>query len=758
MASENLLLAGLNPEQRAAVTAPDGHALVVAGAGSGKTRVLIHRIAWLITERQVPAHAVLAVTFTNKAAKEMRHRLAGMLPDTIYNLWMGTFHSLAHRLLRLHWQEAGLKRDFQVADADDQRRWVKRVMGEQGWDDDTVPVREAVAWINRRKDDGLRPQSITPRDGREARLRQVYEIYSERLEKAGILDFGELLLRALELLQSRPALLQHYQDRFRHVLVDEFQDTNKVQYEWLKTLVGSVGYLFAVGDQDQSIYAFRGARATNMAAVLDDFPDVHEARLERNYRSTKPILDVANALIAKNTHRAPKTLWTERASGASVKVFSAHSETDEADFVVDRIRQRDRLHAFADHAILYRTNAQSRAFEEALLRARIPYRIYGGLRFFERAEIKDVMAYVRLLVNPNDDEAFERAISTPTRGVGAKTIEEIRRRAAGQRSLWSQVTSQVQPSPTRPYKNAQSFCVWLCRLQERLDDEPLSTVLADLIDESGLRAHHEKASRTERNSRADNLDELLSVVVRFQAPTTDGPASNAATIRSGAQVAVDFVAHTVLEAGQEGVGAAGDAVQLMTLHSAKGLEFPVVFLVGCEEGLLPSARSTQSSADLEEERRLAYVGITRAQQLLVLLHAEQRLLYGRHTLCEPSRFIDEIPASLLSWIRPQSAQKAVQKAAKKETPRTAPRTATSSRCATSANPKRPHTPPYSLDDRPIAMRPGQMVKHDRHGKGVVVSLSGTPPDQRVFVAFKGAGGRWIALATEQLHQVQGSGF
>lgn len=1094
MAPSSRLIQGLNPDQARAVSSPDNsHAMVVAGAGSGKTRVLTHRIAWLIEQCQLQPHAIMAVTFTNKAAREMEERLSKLLAGGPRGLWVGTFHGLAHRLLRLHWHEAGLNKDFQVMDSDDQKRWVKRVIAEQGWPDTVMPLKEAIAWINRQKDAGRRPSDIRPKDAYEARFRQLYDLYSERVEKAGQVDFGELLLRALEVLRDTPALLAHYQSRFRQILVDEFQDTNVVQYEWLKLLSGGGARVFAVGDVDQclvagslvetpqgpraieeikqgdivlsrgpkgvvvpspvtdayrskmagrcvritlasgkqitstpehahfagfrprvspqchltyvmhkagkgyrvgttrmysgkqggnalgyrhrsrgehadavwvvgvhedeksarlqeytismryglpmipfvkrarkgtgfcadqgmidvlfdsidtdtgasslftelgmspdhphyvaqsnldirknvtvvmcaqmpfaatrtgvrplhlvsaqsrdpgfedairqacpgvnvrfegvggvgrrftktstdlgrimeiahaaanrlgarivisgrmgsrsgdyslplmpasnivknmamfasdgalelvvavehieyegdvfdldvggahnfvangivthnSVYAFRGARVGNMHDFQRDFSPLEVVKLEQNYRSTRPILEAANAVIEHNGNRPAKVLWTDREDERKVDLFAAYSEMDEAAFVVDRVVQRHGAgQAYATNAVLYRTNAQSRAFEEAFMRAGIPYRIYGGLRFFERAEVKDAMAYVRLLLNRNDDEALERALATPSRGIGAKTIEEVRKQARQQSCSFWQVASAAGPD-TRPRRALRDFCDWLDGVADGASGHPMEETLRALIDESGLRAHHEKDSKGETNSRTDNLDELVSVASRFRAARASASPQQA----DGLSTLSDFLAHAVLEAGEAGSGANGDAVQLMTLHSAKGLEFPAVYLVGWEQGLFPSQRALMEQGQLEEERRLAYVGITRAERELAICHAEQRTLYGRTAPALPSAFLDEIPEQWTRKVRPSSGSRTAPRAGNPQSRRPAP-------CPRA----------WQADD----WRPGQQVRHPRHGLGVVIASSGFGPNARVHAAFKGVGAVWVDVGREHL--------
>jgi len=718
------LLDGLNPAQREAVSAPPGHYLVLAGAGSGKTRVLTHRIAWLNEVVGVPAHGIFAVTFTNKAAAEMRHRIDAQLRHGSRGLWIGTFHGLAHRLLRLHWQDAKLPEGFQILDSDDQLRLVKRVVQQLEFDEARFPPRQIAWWINAQKDEGRRPQHIQSGgdEWSEVMLRS-YVLYQERCDRAGLVDFAEILLRAHELLRDNPPLLAHYRQRFGQLLVDEFQDTNAIQYGFVRLLAGDSGQVFVVGDDDQSIYGWRGAKVENMQRFLRDFPGARTIRLEQNYRSSANILNAANAVIAHNPDRLGKQLWTDSGEGEPIDLYAAYNEIDEARFVVERVAQwvRDGG-SHGECAVLYRSNAQSRAFEETLLAEQVPYRVYGGVRFFERAEVKDTLAYLRLVANRGDDAAFERAVNTPARGIGERTLDEVRRLARGAGvSLW-EASLRVQQGNALQAR-ARNALAGFHALVDALDGEVAELPLKDKIDHvllrSGLRLHYTNESKGAADSRVDNLDELVSVASRF----VKGDEDDAAQLSE----LVAFLAYAALEAGEGQAQAGEDGVQLMTLHSAKGLEFPLVFLAGMEEGLFPNARSVEESGRLEEERRLAYVGITRARQKLVLSYAESRRLHGQDMYGVPSRFLREIPSPLLHEVRPR-----VQV----------------SRPAFAPRPRRDwgHA---SLDESP-GLRLGQNVVHAKFGSGVVTDLEGSGAHARVQVNFDEAGSKWLVLAYANL--------
>ncbi len=721
------LLDGLNAAQREAITAEPGHMLVLAGAGSGKTRVLTHRIAWLHEVHGVPMHGIFAVTFTNKAAGEMRHRADALLPHGTRGMWIGTFHGLAHRLLRLHWQDAKLPEGFQILDSDDQHRLVKRVVQALELDEARFPPRQIAWWINAQKDEGRRPQHIQPeKDEWASVMLRAYTLYQERCEQAGLVDFAEILLRAHELLRDHPPLLQHYRHRFQQLLIDEFQDTNSLQYAFIRLLAGDTGQVFVVGDDDQAIYGWRGAKVENVNRFLRDFPGAKTIRLEQNYRSSANILNAANAVIAHNPSRLGKQLWTDSGEGEPIDLYSAFNEIDEARFVVERIRQwvRDGG-SHGECAILYRSNAQSRAFEETLLGEQIPFRVYGGMRFFERAEIKDTLAYLRLMANRDDDAAFERAVNTPPRGIGERTLDEVRRRARDRSiSLWK-AAAEVAGGDALPAR-ARNAIAAFAQLIEAIADEAGELPLKDKIDHalarSGLRTHYELQSKGSLDSRTDNLDELVSVAARF----VKGDDEETAALSE----LVAFLAYAALEAGEGQTEAGEDGVQLMTLHSAKGLEFPLVFLVGLEEGLFPNNKSIEESGRLEEERRLAYVGITRARQKLVITYAEARRLHGQEMYGLPSRFLREIPSTLIHEVRPK-----VQV----------------SRPMYQAQPRKQwgHA---SLQETP-GLRVGQNVVHAKFGTGIVTDIEGSGAHARVQVNFEDAGSKWLVLAYANLQPV-----
>jgi DNA helicase-2/ATP-dependent DNA helicase PcrA len=753
------LIDPLNEAQREAVCAPSGHYLVLAGAGSGKTRVLTHRIGWLTQAEGVPPWAILAVTFTNKAAGEMRARLDALIPGSTQGLTVGTFHGIAHRLLRRHWRDAGLPETFQILDSDDQLRLVKRVVAGLGLDDAKFPPRQACWQINSWKDEGKRPDGIEHRDHPVTHtFVNIYKAYEDACRRAGLVDFGELLLRAHELWLKNPAVLEHYQQRWRHLLIDEFQDTNTLQYAWIRVLAGRTGMVFAVGDDDQSIYGWRGAKVENMAQFLRDFPGARTIKLEQNYRSTSTILKAANHVIQRNGSRLGKELWTAGDEGERIALYAAYNEQDEARFVVERIREYIDEHGSAkDCAILYRSNAQSRNFEEQLVQRRIGYRVYGGQRFFERAEVKDALAYLRLTANRHDDAAFERAVNTPPRGIGDRTLDVLRRRARSENiSMWEAVLGELvggselagraknavkaflamidemastySPSPLRGEGRGEGPALPETSTQsvpspnplpagERASVLNLAEQIEHAISHTGLRDFYEKDSRGNAESRVENLDELINVASRFERSNED--------IDAGISELNAFLSNATLEAGENQGEAWDDCVQLMTLHSAKGLEFPVVFLVGMEEGLFPSQRSVDDEGRLEEERRLAYVGITRAREKLIVTHAESRRMHGTEMLARPSRFLGEMPAELIDEVRPR-----VQV--------TRPVYAGRSRENSS-----------SLDESP-SVKLGQRVSHPSFGEGVVISAEGSGAHTRLQVNFADNGSKWLVAAFANL--------
>jgi len=716
------LLESLNAAQREAVSAPPGPYLVLAGAGSGKTRVLTHRIAWLVEVERVPPWAILAVTFTNKAAGEMRGRLESLLPAGTRGLSVGTFHGIAHRLLRRHWREAELPETFQILDADDQQRLVKRVVAGLGLDEARFPPRQATWQINAWKDDGKRPDAIEAGDHPVARTYlSIYRAYEQACRRAGLVDFAELLLRAHELWLHKPEVLAHYRERWLHLLIDEFQDTNALQYAWIRVLAGNSGTVFAVGDDDQSIYGWRGARVEHMQQFLRDFAGARTIRLEQNYRSTANILEAANAIIARNPSRLGKQLWTAGGAGDAIALYSAYNDQDEARFVIERIREHIGHGGAADEiAVLYRSNAQSRAFEEQLHQYDIPYRVYGGQRYFERAEVKDALSYLRLAANRHDDAAFERAVNTPPRGIGERTLDQLRRQARAQDiSMWDAALAELSAAELNARaKNAlRGFMTLIEEFSRNFQSLNLSEQVEHAIAHSSLRDYYERDSRGNAESRVENLDELVNVASRFEPTQEDADA--------GLSELAAFLAHAALEAGEAQGEIGQPCVQLMTLHSAKGLEFPIVFLVGLEEGLFPSQRSTEDASRLEEERRLAYVGITRARTKLILTCAESRRMHGTEMLARPSRFLAELPQSLLEEVRPR---------AKITRPVYVPRD-------WGHKPLNEESPPVKL---------GQRVRHAHFGEGVVVSAEGAGAHTRIQVNFADVGPKWLVAAYANL--------
>jgi DNA helicase-2/ATP-dependent DNA helicase PcrA len=641
------LLHSLNEAQRDAVSAPSAPILVLAGAGSGKTRVLVHRVAWLISQERVSPHSILAVTFTNKAAGEMRGRIEGLLGVPGGALWIGTFHGLSHRLLRLHWREAGLVQNFQILDSEDQLRLIRKVVRQMELDEARWVPKEIQYFVNAQKDEGRRPKHLADEgDPTRRQMIKLYAAYEEQCRRLGVVDFAELLLRCFEVLRDQPQLLDHYRRRFRHVLVDEFQDTNSIQYEWVRLLCGPDTLPFVVGDDDQSIYGWRGAKVENIRRYQRDFPGTKVFRLEQNYRSTATILNAANALIANNTGRMGKTLWTSGDRGEPIRLYAAFNERDEAEFVVERIRDWVRMGgARQGCAVLYRSNAQSRVIEEALIQHRIPYRVYGGLRFFERAEIKDALAYLRLISSRIDDPSFERVVNLPTRGIGAKSLDAVREHArAHGGSLW-EASHAVIRGGSLGAKGAQSLNAFLALIEKlagETKDLPLHEQVDAVINGSGLVEHYRKEKGDRGEARVENLEELVS-------------AARGYSVEQGSDLPPleSFLAHAVLESGEGQAGEWEDSVQMMTLHTAKGLEFPVVFLCGLEDGLFPHQRSVTDIGGLEEERRLAYVGVTRAMQRLYVTYAEQRRLHGVDQFGTPSRFIAELPPELVEEVRPR---------------------------------------------------------------------------------------------------------
>ena len=716
------VLESLNEGQRDSVGAPPGNLLILAGAGSGKTRVLVHRIAWHIATGEANPQGILAVTFTNKAASEMRSRIESLLGQSIHGMWVGTFHGLCHRLLRAHWQDANLSEDFQILDSEDQYRTVRRIIRAMMLDESQYPPKEAQWYINAQKDKGLRPEKINDDgDVTTAQMIKIYKIYQQTCESSGAVDFGELLLRTYELLHKNKLVREIYQNRFKHILVDEFQDTNELQYKWLKLLIGENNTLFAVGDDDQSIYSWRGARVENMKAFQKDFKETKLLKLEQNYRSTTTILNAANKLIGNNSKRLGKNLWTDGEEGERIGIYMAYNELDEARYVVNQIQKcSEEGGSFEENAILYRVSAQSRVLEEALLSSKIPYRVYGGVRFYERMEIKDALAYVRIATFHDDDISFERIINTPTRGIGSRTIEELRIVAKKDNcSLWAAAHHIIEHKLLSP--RAVNALEEFIRLVQRMSLTKSQPALDDRVDSiiklSGLINHFKKEKGEKGLARIENLEELVKASSEFELD------DNEELKEMSAMQA--FLAHAALESGETQAGDKSNCVHLMTLHSAKGLEFPSIFLVGMEEGLFPHQRSSGDLKQLEEERRLCYVGITRARRLLTLTYTQYRRLHGSDYYPQPSRFIDEIPAELLSEIR--MGGNVTESLFRKKVTRTG-----------------------SKDGK---LTLGQRVSHTKFGEGVILNLEGDGDNMRIQVNFEKAGSKWLVASYANLQLI-----
>jgi DNA helicase II / ATP-dependent DNA helicase PcrA len=738
------ILDGLNQAQREAVSAPAGSTLVLAGAGSGKTRVLVHRIAWLTGVEGAMPWSVLAVTFTNKAAREMRHRIEQLLGQPVGGMWVGTFHGLAHRLLRAHWQDAGLPKTFQILDSDDQHRLLKRIIREMNLDESKWPPRQAQWFINSQKDEGRRAQHLDDGgDHYQHQMIAIYRAYQEACERSGAVDFAELLLRAHELLRDRPDILHHYRERFAHILVDEFQDTNSIQYAWLRLLSGERNNLFVVGDDDQSIYGWRGAKVENIRHFQRDYPDTAMVRLEQNYRSTGNILQASNAVISNNPTRLGKDLWTDGDAGDPVRVYAAYNEVDEARFVIGRISDAIDRGRRRDHmAILYRTSAQSRLFEEALLQAAIPYRVYGGLRFFERAEIKDALAYMRLISNRDSDPAFERAVNQPPRGIGPRTLDALRAHARDFGcSLWQAMEELLKGGAmaARAANALKGFIELIEELTLETADMDLADLVAQVLNRSRLPEHFQKSRDGKGQDRIENLEELVNAARQFDGISMGSDpidqAMSGAETQSPGSIGSDpiemseldaFLSHAALEAGETQAGEHEESVQLMTLHSAKGLEFPLIFIGGMEEGLFPHSMSSDDPERLEEERRLCYVGMTRAMEQLYLCHAESRRLHGSDSYPMPSRFLREIPAELVEDIRsrPDISRPVISPAGS-----------------------------LNLAQESTGFRLGQRVNHPKFGEGVVLNAEGQGSSARVQVNFEAAGAKWLVVAYANLQAV-----
>ena len=712
------IIDSLNDAQRLAVSAPQQSMLILAGAGSGKTRVLVHRIAWQIQVEGLSIHNVLAVTFTNKAAKEMRGRVEDLLNISAHAMWIGTFHGLAHRLLRRHAKQAKLPETFQVMDSDDQLRVIKRLVKSLNIDDTKWPPKQVMWFINAQKDEGIRARHMVETgDIYQRTMLMLYKAYEDICNRSGLVDFAELLLRAHELLRDNEDLLLFYQDRFKQVHVDEFQDTNTIQYAWLRLLTEGKDNLFVVGDDDQSIYGWRGAKIENIYSFQSHYPNHQVIKLEQNYRSTGTILKSANALIAKNDSRMGKELWTDSGDGELISLYTAFNEQDEAYFVVEKIRAWVNEGGMRqDIAILYRSNAQSRQFEEKLMSTGTPYRVYGGLRFFERMEIKNALAYLRIMSNHNDDASFERVFNTPTRGIGAKTIDGIRLLARDREiSLWQAAVEMINQNQLTPRADnaLKSFLDLVKRLGGEAEGKALFDKVKLIVERSGLIELYKKEKGEKGEARIENLEELANAARLF-----DFDEENEENLSE-----LDmFLAHAALESGDMQGDDYEDCVQLMTLHSAKGLEFKLVFMVGLEEGLFPSQQSTDDIARLEEERRLCYVGITRAMQQLYITHAESRRLYGKETYPRPSRFLKEIPAEFIQEIRIRANVSRPVTAIKKK----------------------------SSIQQVGTYKLGQRVSHVKFGEGVVLQMEGEGAQERVQINFHGVGLKWLMLSYAKL--------
>jgi len=763
------MLEKLNPEQRAAVTLEPQHALVLAGAGSGKTRVLTTRMAWLIQTGQASPFGLLAVTFTNKAAREMLARMSAILPIDTRGLWIGTFHGLCNRMLRAHHRDAGLPQSFQILDVTDQLAAIKRLMKANGVDDEKYPPRDVQRFINGAKEEGLRPPDVEAYDAHRRRLIEIYQLYEAQCQREGVVDFAELLLRAYELLSRNAPVREHYQRRFRHILVDEFQDTNTLQYKWLRLLAGGGAAIFAVGDDDQSIYAFRGANVGNMADFERDYAHGTVIRLEQNYRSYGHILDSANALIGHNSGRLGKNLWTDQGEGEPVRVIEQPSDGMEAQWIVDEIRSL--IHEGSDRreiAVLYRSNAQSRVIEHAIFSAGIPYKVYGGLRFFERQEIKHALAYLRLMANPHDDTSWMRVVNFPTRGIGARTLEQL---ADAARQHDTSLYGAVALVGGKGGSNLAQFAQLIHRLIEETRELPLPEMVEHMLEASGLNAHY-KAER-EGAERLENLNELITAAAVFASEENyDGMAAGvvpdqdmSSTLMPGVvdapAVAGDnltplaaFLSHAALEAGDNQAQQGQDAVQLMTVHAAKGLEFDAVFITGLEEGLFPHENSILEPAGLEEERRLMYVAITRARQRLYISLAQSRMLHGQTRYAMRSRFLDEIPEQHLKWLTPKAGL--------------APISATGAgwgggnrgdafgrKPTNTIAPRQPRGVATGVTVGDKQYRVGQGVRHARFGDGTIIGLSGAGQDAQAEIHFRDVGAKTLALGIAKLDIVQG---
>jgi len=721
------IIDSLNDAQRQAVTSDNQHLLILAGAGSGKTRVLVHRMAWLIDVQQQSPQSILAVTFTNKAAREMRNRIENMLGIPTRSMWVGTFHGLAHRLLNHHWAEAGLQQNFQILDSDDQQRLVKRVIKDIGLDENRWPGRQAQWFINGQKDEGIRAKYVEDSDDPFIKThRKIYLAYEEVCKANSLVDFGELLLRAHELLRDDENLLKHYQERFTNIMVDEFQDTNTIQYAWLRLLTGKSGSMMVVGDDDQSIYGWRGAKIENIQDFTATYPKAETIRLEQNYRSTGTILQAANAVISRNTGRLGKKLWTAEEGGDLISLYSAFNEVDEARFIADFVKRRfEQGNNYSESAVLYRSNAQSRVLEDAMLRANIPYRIYGGHRFYERLEIKNALGYLRLCLNRNDDQSFERVVNTPTRGIGNRTLEDVRTLAREQGiSLWQSSVKLIEENlmSGRATNALNAFVELVTDLEASIKDKDLSEMAEQAINSAGLLEFHRAEKGEKGEARVENLLELVGACKSYEADDPD------------MDTLPQFLAQATLEAGDKQAEEHEDALQMMTFHSAKGLEFPLVVMSGMEENLFPHSMSAEEPGRLEEERRLAYVGITRAEKKLVMTYAECRRIYGEERTNAVSRFVRDVPGELVEEVRATVKRPAA--------PGTVRATGGSSR-------------KFSTSDKGVdtGFELGQRVAHAKFGEGVILTFEGQGANARVQVNFNSAGAKWLVVSYARLEAI-----
>jgi DNA helicase II / ATP-dependent DNA helicase PcrA len=738
MQSQDTLLTGLNNKQLEAVTLPHQSALILAGAGSGKTRVLTTRIAWLIQTGQISPMGLMAVTFTNKAAKEMLTRLTSMLPINTRGMWVGTFHGLCNRLLRAHYRETGLPSTFQILDAADQLSSIKRLMKLMNVDEEKFVPKQVQGYINSCKEEGLRANKVDAYDAHSQKLREIYEEYDKQCNREGVADFAELLLRCYELLERDAHIRNHYQSRFQYILVDEFQDTNKLQYQWLKLLAGQSNCMFAVGDDDQSIYGFRGARVGNMHDFERDFNVQNVVKLEENYRSHSNILDAANAIIANNNNRLGKNLWTSAGAGEPVRIYEAYNDTDEAQFIVEEVKMlQSEGSALADIALLYRSNAQSRILEHALFSANLPYRVYGGLRFFERAEIKHALAYMRLIANANDDTALLRVINFPSRGIGARSLEQLQEGARqNECSLWQAAINKVGNGKIGG-KGIEGFVALIREMTDQAYGITLAEVAELATTLSGLKAHYQNDKEGE--DRIENLEELVTAAVAF----TNQEFGNHNNVDSDGDTSApqdlmtQFLTHASLEAGDHQATVGYDALQLMTVHAAKGLEFKAVFISGLEEGLCPHEQSASEAGGLEEERRLMYVAVTRARQRLYLSHAQSRMLHGQVRYGIPSRFLDEIPEKLLKRLNSKPVQKSGANYGQNYSQNTAQNNSIS-------QPSAQNSYPYKI---------GSSVRHSKFGEGVVVTYEGSGANLVIKINFGNNGLKTLAMEYAKLEKI-----